>query len=193
MMKTPFTIDLSHHYTVDEEIIFPDDPGQNVSVSEDDETSEELDIPMSYGMGLAYRFSDRLTLSLDDFRIEWDDFTLRYGDGREISPITGESADEADIEPTLQFRAGTEYLYYSDPYVIPIRGGIFYDPAPADGGFDDFFGFNCGTGFARGRVVFDLAYQYRYGNDVAEFILEEYEFSQDAEEHMVYASIMYHF
>jgi hypothetical protein len=80
----------------------------------------------------------------------------------------------------------------ANPYVIPFRGGLFYDQAPARGGYDDFFGFSCGTGIARGRVVFDIAYQYRYGRDVAKIILDAYEFSQDTEEHLVYTSIICH-
>ena len=193
VFKTPFTLDLTHNITSDEEIIFPDDPNQNQSNSIDSETNDELDIPMAYGIGFAYRFSDQFTTSFDCYRIEWDDFIYRFEDGREISPITGDPADEANIEPTTQFRVGGEYLILADPYVIPIRGGLFYDQAPAQGGFDDFFGFSCGTGLARGRGFFDIAYQYRYGKDVAKFILDEYDFSQDTEEHLVYTSLIYHF
>jgi len=148
---------------------------------------------MSYGIGIAYRFSDKFTTSVDIYRTEWDDFILTNEDGDEISPITGEPADEANVRSTHQARAGAEYLHIADKYVIPFRGGVFYDPAPADGEPDAFYGFSCGTGFAKEKVVFDIAYQYRFGNDVAEFILEELDFSQDMREHTVYASIIYHF
>ena len=154
---------------------------------------EELDIPMSYGIGVAYRFSDTLTTSLDLYRIEWDDFLLRDENGNEISPITGEPAGESDIDPKNQVRMGIEYLVIADTYVVPIRGGLFYDPAPADGGSDAFYGCSFGTGFAKGKIALDFAYQYRFGNDVAEFILEEFEYSQDIREHTIYASVIYHF
>ncbi|MBW2176425.1 MAG: hypothetical protein JRH03_05635, partial [Deltaproteobacteria bacterium] len=147
----------------------------------------------SYGIGVAYRFSDSFTVSFDIYRTEWEDYTLTTEDGKKISPITGDLADEADISPTHQVRTGAEYLHIATAYVIPFRAGIFYDPAPADGGSDDFYGFSCGTGFAKGKVLFDIAYQYRYGEDVAEYILEEFDFSQDLREHTIYASIIYHF
>jgi hypothetical protein len=63
-------------------------------------------------------------------------------------------------------RLGTEYLFIKEKYVVPVRFGIFYDPEPAMKSPDDFYGFSIGTGYARGRVAFDLSYQYRYGKDV---------------------------
>jgi long-subunit fatty acid transport protein len=192
VLKTPFTADLEHSYTRYLDFQMPNSPIQNFEDLEED-TDEEIDIPMSYGVGLAYRFSDNLTVSFDIYRTEWDDYTLTNENGDEISPITGTPSDEADIDPTHQVRVGAEYLYITDTYVIPVRGGLFYDPAPADGGSDAFYGYSCGTGFARGKIVFDIAYQYRFGKDVAEFILEEFEFSQNLREHTIYASIIYHF
>jgi len=78
---------------------------------------------------------------------------------------------------------GAEYLFIKEKYVIPLRGGIFYDPAPAEGSPDDYFGFSVGSGIAYKRFVFDIAYQYRFGNDVGTSILQNLNFSQDVEEH----------
>jgi len=47
-----------------------------------------MDMPMSYGLGIAYRFSDRLTLSADIYRTEWQDFILTDSEGNETSPVT---------------------------------------------------------------------------------------------------------
>ena len=74
----------------------------------------------------------------------------------------------------------------------PFRGGVFYDPAPADGKPDDYFGFSLGSGIAVGSFVFDMAYQYRFGKDVGESLVEGFDFSQDVEEHTVYMSIIIH-
>jgi long-subunit fatty acid transport protein len=192
--KSPFTADLTHEYESDVEIIYPDFPAANVpSDPQSGKDDQELDVPMAYGIGVAFRFSDAFTASVDVYRTEWDDYVLTTENGDEISPINGEPADDADIEPTHQVRLGAEYLHITDKYVIPIRGGLFYDPAPADGEPDKFYGFSLGSGIARGRFVFDTAYQYRFGNDVGEFILEDFNFSQDVKEHTLYASVIVHF
>jgi len=193
VLKTPFTADLEHCYEWSSETRYPEAPAANTSDSSSGEEDEDLDMPMSYGIGLAYRSSDKLTTSLDIYRTEWNDYILTDSDGNKISPITGSPADESDVEPTLQIRAGMEYLYIKDTYVIPFRGGVFYDPVPADGKPDDFYGFSLGTGVARGNFVFDLAYQCRLGNNASTFILESFDPSQDVQENTLYTSLIFHF
>jgi long-subunit fatty acid transport protein len=193
VIKTPFTADLTHKSSYEMEIVRTDDDAVISFGSSSDETDEELDMPMSYGVGLAYRFSDTLTTSLDIYRTEWGDYILTDSEGNKISPITGESADEANVKPTHQVRAGVEYLYIKDTYVIPFRGGIFYDPAPTDRNPDDFYGLSLGGGIAIGKFIFDMAYQYRFGNNVNTYILESNDFSEDVQEHSVYTSLIYHF
>ena len=152
----------------------------------------ELDLPMSYGIGLAYRFSDRLTVSADFTRTEWDDFILKDSEGNKTSAISGRPKNDSDIDPTHSVRLGAEYLFMQPTYVIPLRGGIFYDPAPAEGSPDDFYGFSLGSGFAKGRLIFDIAYQYRFGRDVGGSILQDLDFSQDVDEHSLFASLIVH-
>ncbi len=41
--------------------------------------------------------------------------------------------------------------------------------------------------------MFDMAYQYRFGNNVGTSIMKEWDFSQDVEEHTVYSSLIIHF
>ncbi len=94
-----------------------------------------------------------------------------------------------------------EYLWYKKQiprekewYVIPFRAGIFYDPAPAREGTDDFWGFSLGTGFGRKGFVFDVAYQYRTGKGVGASMYDKaVHFSQDVDEHKVYASVIVRF
>lgn len=143
-------------------------------------------------MGLAYRFSDRLTVSADFTRTEWDDFVFKDSEGNKTSAISGKPKKDSDVDPTNTFRLGAEYLFIEPTYVVPLRGGVFYDPAPAEGSPDDFYGFSLGSGFAKGRFIFDLAYQYRFGRNVGGSILKNLDFSQDVDEHTVYGSVIIH-
>lgn len=77
--------------------------------------------------------------------------------------------------------------------VWALRSGLFYDPAPAEGSPDDYYGFSLGGGIAYKGIVFDLAYQFRSGNDVGGSILEGLGFSQDVQEHTIYSSLIFHF
>lgn len=182
VFKTPFTADLKHEVT-------KFSPGEYYKPSE----NETLDMPMSYGIGLAYRFSDNLTVSGDIYRTEWQDFVLTDSMGYDISLVTGLPVKKSDIDPTCQIRIGAEYLFIKEKYIIPLRCGFFYDPAPAQERPDDFFGFSLGSGISIRSYVFDFAYQYRFGNNVGKSALQHMNFSQDIEEHTFYASIIYHF
>ena len=193
VFKTPFTADINHKSTWNFAVRYPSNPGFEQTGSTYFDVDEELDMPMSYGIGLAYRFSDALTASIDIYRTEWGDFELTDADGNKTSPITGKPSSEADIDPTHQIRLGVEYLFIKPKYVIPLRGGLFYDPAPAEGSPDDFFGISLGSGIAKGRFVFDIAYQYRFGKDVGGSILQNLDFSQDVDEHTIYSSLIVHF
>ncbi len=193
VLKTPFEADLVYEHSFYSVSRIPElgiiDSSTNNEAVED----ATMDMPMSYGIGLAYRHSDRFTASLDIYRTEWDDFLITKADGSTISPITGGPADETDTQPTHQVRMGIEYLFITPKYLIPLRGGIFYDPAPTVGNPDDFFGFSIGTGIGIKRFVFDIAYQYRFGNNVGSSILKEQDLSQDVEEHTVYTSVTIQF
>ena len=193
VIRTPFTADLKHKSTFRSSIHFPTNPGADSSTSTSSTENEELDMPMSYGIGLAYRFSDWLTVSADFTRTEWDDFIFKDSEGNKTSAISGRPKNDSDVDPTHTVRLGTEYLFIEPKYVIPLRCGAFYDPAPAEGSPDDFFGFSLGSGFAKGRFIFDIAYQYRFGRDVGESILQNLDFSQDVDDHSLYASLIIHF
>ena len=184
VVRTPFTADLKHKSTFRSSI-------STTPISSTE--NEELDMPMSYGIGMAYRFSDRLTVSADFTRTEWDDFVFKDSQGNKTSAISGRPKEDSDVDATNTVRFGAEYLLIKPDYVVPLRGGVFYDPAPAEGSPDDFYGFSLGSGFARGRYIFDIAYQYRFGRDVGGSILQNLDFSQDVDEHSLFASLIIHF
>lgn len=193
VLKTPFTADISHKTSFRSEIKFTDFPANDSSSSTSNRLSEDLDLPMSYGIGLAYRFSDSFTASFDVYRTEWDDFEFKDSKGNKTSPISGLPSSESDVDPTYQVRLGAEYLIIQPQYVLPLRGGIFYDPAPAERSPDDFYGFSVGTGIGIDQFIFDIAYQYRFGDDVGSSILQDLDFEEDVKEHTVYASIIIYF
>ncbi|MCK4575986.1 outer membrane protein transport protein, partial [candidate division WOR-3 bacterium] len=193
VLKTPFEADLRHESTFNSSIHYPGFPAADSSSSIASAEDEKLDMPMSYGIGFAYRFSDEFTASIDIYRTEWDDYVLTDSNGNRTSPISGEYISDSDIDPTHQVRMGAEYLFIKPKYVIPLRGGIFYDPAPAEGSPDDFYGLSLGSGIAYKQFIFDIAYQYRFGNDVGTSIMKNLNFSQDVDEHTVYSSVIIHF
>ena len=193
VFKSPFSGDVkySNHQTVS--TVYPTYPEMNNTKVKRFSEKETLDMPMSYGLGLAARLSDALTLAMDVYRTEWGDYVLHTGDGRKLSPITGKPESESDVGATTQVRLGGEYLIIGEQMVIPLRAGLFYDPEPADGSPDNFWGISIGSGIAWKQIVYDIAYQYRFGRNVRAGMVEDQSARQDVDQHIVYMSVIYHF
>lgn len=191
--KTPFTADIKRDFSFTSYLDFLGTPHVDSRVSTPYTDSGELTMPMSYGIGLAYRFSDQFTLAADVYRTQWGDYLYEDSKGNKTCPITGLPESRSDVDATHQVRIGAEYLFVNENHVIPLRGGIFYDPAPAQGSPDAYFGVSVGSGIAYGRFVFDLAYQFRFGDNVGGSMLQDFDFSQDVRDHTVYASMIVHF
>jgi long-subunit fatty acid transport protein len=192
VVKTPFSGDLTHQFTFAEKMLSPAAGFSSASVATRT-TDEQLKMPMSYGMGVAYRFSDRFSVSADLFRTQWQNFILVNAEGKERSPINNKNPKRAEIDPTTQVRLGSEYLFIQPQYTVPVRAGLFYDPGPAPDSPDDYYGFSLGTGIGIGRFIFDVAYVYRYGRNVGDSLLSGFDFSQDVREHNLYMSLIVHF
>ena len=187
VFKLPFRGDLEHK-RVEKQLINGD-----IETTVDKMTEETLDMPMSYGIGLAYRFPNNIWIAADIYRTEWQDFILNSKEDGEISPITGKSLDESNIKATTQFRFGLEYRTDSkSPYVYSGRMGFFYDPAPTKGGYDEYYGISTGFGVNKRTFAFDIAYQLRFGNDIGTSIAPYYSLSQNVREHTVYASFIFY-
>ncbi|QTA78796.1 Outer membrane protein transport protein domain-containing protein [Desulfonema limicola] len=193
VFKTPFEADLEHKHSFSASLRYPDLPKLGQDSKNSSQTDETLDMPMSYGIGIAYQFTRNFTLSADLCRTHWDDFILTQSDGTQISPVTGKSVVDSQIVPTHQVRIGGEYLFITSNYIIPLCAGLFYDPAPAPSSPDDIFGFSIGSGIGWKQFHFDAAYQYRFGNDVGGYMIEERDFSQNMQEHTGYFSVVVHF
>ncbi len=186
VLKTPFTADLEHKVISREILGMPVEPEIRTS-------NEELDMPVSYGIGVVRNFSDHFSMSADIYRTEWDKYIARDEHGYETCPVSGKPADESDIDATCQIRIGGEYRIIDKEkgYLIPIRSGIFYDPAPAEGNPDDIWGFSLGLGLTKSDFIsLDIAYQYRFGRGIGASIMETLDFSHDVSEHMIYLSLI---
>lgn len=114
----------------------------------------EITFPDALGLGIAYRFpNDKLTLSFDVTRREWDDFVVidkwerlqgpggfgvRFPMPRRTSGVTGLSKQLSPHDPTYTVRLGMEYVFVNESkpkqdFLPSLRAGVFYDPEPASG------------------------------------------------------------
>jgi len=151
-----------------------------------------MKMPASYGLGLAFRHSDSLTVSFDLYRTEWSEFVIVDALGNETNPLTSLPASQGELGDTTQVRFGTEYLFIGEKYVVPVRAGLFYDPEPVTNGTDDYYGFSVGTGIASGRVVIDMSYQFRMGDGVTADLPGITGASADIDQHAVMFSAIFY-
>ena len=193
VIKAPLEAEIRYDYSFFSSISFPTAPASNSQNKAHLSEERTLELPMSYGLGLAVRLSDAPTLDGDIYRTEWGDYLLHRADGTESNPITGNPQSESDIEATTQVRIGGEYLIIRENAAIPIRAGIFYDPEPSEGSPDDFWGVSLGSGIAYKSFVFDMAYQFRFGRDVRTVKVGNQDSFQDVDQHTMYMSVIYHF
>ena len=166
VVKTPFTADLRHEFIYEQTQTLGGTPTVLPSIYQKEDV--ELDMPWSYGIGFAWRFSDVFSMDIDVHRTDWSEYILEDDQGNKFSPIDGRPKHQSHVKDTTQVRIGGEYLFIRQKknMVIPIRAGFFYDPEPSEGSPEDFYGFAVGTGIAYKGFIFDVAYQFRWGNDV---------------------------
>jgi len=192
VLKTPFTAKIEHTKKIVWDHKCPAYPKVNDSDSTFETFDEEMEMPISYGIGFSYKFSKNFFISTDIYTTRWDNFIYRDINGNETCPITGQNFHQSNTKPTYQVRIGAEYLFLNiaKDYVIPVRCGLFYDPAPAEKSPDDIYGFSMGLGFTQNDLFsVDLAYQYRFGNNVGEYQIKYRDFSMDIREHQIYVSM----
>lgn len=127
----------------------------------------EIDYPMSLGAGLGFRHNDALSFSFDMTWTDWSRFKQKNKEtGEESLPIGGiPLPTDRKIRDTLALRCGTEYLIFQRNSIIPVRGGLFYDPRPSLDKPTDVYGFSLGTGVVFKRFSIDSAYQFRWSTN----------------------------
>ena len=154
--------------------------------------NSEFNFPWIIGGGIAWRPQDPITLSFDMTWTDWSEFVFKE-DGLTTNPISGRPTSDGRLDDTLTYRMGCEYLWIREKAVFPIRWGASYDPTPSIDNSDDFFTLNFGTGVQIGRYNFDIAYQFRWGNNVNEITFQGFDASEDSGEHRVLSSLIYYF
>lgn len=183
------------------------------------EEPRDVRFPATFATGTAYRFNDRLTMSLDVTRTDWSDFYVEGRSGVRRSLVDNSNLDDpwrkSHFDPTYTARFGVEHVFIPKepeeklPRLWTLRGGLFYDQEPASGrkpGFhlpgyhgsgkpDSFYGGALGLGLLLNqRVNLDVAYQIRLGNGVnADFIRGIKGFEEDVVQHRVLISTVIYF
>lgn len=196
VVRTPFTATVTHTQRSSLEVRLQD---RAVPISSACSFREnlDLDMPLSYGLGLAFRLSPHLRLALDVARVHWSDFHLEASRQEPADcagvlsagvPVgKGQAVLSGAGDDTTSVRLGAEYLWVHSKVVVPLRAGVFYDPEPGEGGTDEFFGFSLGGGLAAGPFLADLAYTFRAGT------VQSQATDTSVQQHTVLVSLIYHF
>ncbi len=192
VVKTPFKASLRHEFRFKSTNTFGPPVDTTTSSQQNITEDVELRMPLSYGLGLAWRVSDALSFALDIYRTGWSKYILTDAQGNEFSPVDGRPESSSDVKDTTQIRIGGEYLFVGETTVVPVRGGLFYDPEPSHGSVKDFYGISVGTGIGYGRLIFDAAYQLRWGHDVDTGNLINTS-NADITQHLLLTSVIVHF
>jgi long-subunit fatty acid transport protein len=194
VVKTPFQASIHHQFDFSQSTTLGPPAGTTLNSRQSMEENVKLNMPLSYGMGLAWRVSDALSFDLDVYRTDWSDYTLKDSRGNKFSPIDGRPEEDSDVKDTTQVRVGGEYLLILEKHnmVVPLRAGFFYDPEPSEGEVKDFFGIAVGSGIAYKKIVFDVAYQFRWGQDIDTGNLISTS-EADVYQHSFLASVIFHF
>ncbi|HBI14960.1 MAG TPA: hypothetical protein DDY20_05525 [Desulfobulbaceae bacterium] len=193
VVKTPFTADVNHTYSENWTQRDIND-GSIYSGHICDTETVELDMPLSYGIGIAARFTDAFSMGLDIYQTQWEEYILTDGQGNQFSPIDSRPKNISDISNTTQVRLGAEYLFINPDknWVIPLRGGFFYDPEPAQETVRDFYGLSIGSGISFEKFSVDVAYQFRWGPEVGTSNLITTS-EADVYQHQLLLSLIYYF
>ena len=194
VIKTPFEASIRHEFSFVQTQEFGPPVNDTIISQQTIKEDVDLDMPLSYGLGLSLRLSDAFTIAADVYRTHWSDFILRDSRGNKFSPIDGRPKNESNVDDTTQVRIGGEYLFISQSkdIVVPVRAGFFYDPEPAEGDPEDFFGIAVGSGIGYKQFIFDAAYQFRWGKDIdTENLIPTSE--ADIYQHTFLTSVIIHF
>lgn len=194
VIKTPFEASVHHEFDFRQTITIGPPDETNVSDPPPFHEGVKLHMPLSYGGGLAWRVSDSFSFDLDIYRTEWSEFILTDSQGNRFSPVDGRPEGSSKVKDTTQVRFGGEYLFISkkNHIVVPLRAGIFYDPEPSYNEVRKFYGASIGSGIAYKAIIFDMAYQLRWGRNVDTGNLVPTS-RADITQHLVITSFIIHF
>ncbi len=89
-----------------------------------------FNVPDAFGVGLSYRFSDALGLTLDVNRLQYSDLTDDFRSSLAADSITPANAgiDGLRIDDGTEIRLGAEYTFLDMQNPFTIRAGVWHDP-----------------------------------------------------------------
>lgn len=191
VFRSPFTAKVTHKHSSNLTVTLQDGSAP-VTTSRSFRETLDMDMPLSYGLGISIHATEQLRLSLDVSRTHWSDFKLESSEQEDVLLVEngapsgkGRGVLDGEADDTTSVRLGAQYLFLQPQ--VALRAGFFYDPEPGDGGTDNFFGFSLGSGITIDGFVFDMAYIFRTGvinSEATDTTIYHHEFL---------ASIIYHF
>ncbi|KAB2836470.1 MAG: hypothetical protein F9K48_01790 [Candidatus Brocadia sp.] len=192
VFHSPYTADVDR--IIDNQS-FSDLSGSTFTFSNHTREHFEIDYPMSFGAGLGFRYNDALSFSLDVTWTDWSEFEQENKEtGEKSRPLGLDAPTDRDIDDTYAVRLGTEYLIFGQKMIIPVRGGLFYEPRPSLDEPTDVYGVSVGSGITFKRFSIDGAYQFRWANDVNGEDYGELQGTDfDLNEHLFLASVIVYF
>ena len=153
--------------------------------------------PLTWQAGGVIRWTQQFYTSFDVSQTRWSDFAFESESGGKINPFDGSRFGENPVDDTWTWRAGAEYLFLFDDFVIPIRAGYIQEERPALGEPDVYHGWSVGTGLGMnvgfGRLIVDIAFSTIAADNVQSVIPSQDGLETDTTQHQAYISAVLHF
>jgi len=189
--KSSWEADVDYEREYEQAAVFPKNAlanYHNTFTMDDDQT---LVWPESWGVGAAYRYSDRLTFALDVYTTRWSQYELETDSG-DIN-LLAVNDPEADVSnDAYKVHAGMEYLWILPKYVVALRTGIFYEPEPFQDEINESYGAALGGGLVYENYVLDVAFQYRAADDMEGEQIRGVASELDSRDILALVSLVYH-
>jgi len=169
-----------YHVTLDGDLTFSDVPsiplpgGANVKdLFPDSPASGTLDLPASYGAGVAFMPNKNWEFEFDIQVMQWSDFEELSVDVEKQTPAVGDIYQLENWDNTYSYRFGTSYGFGTDES-SEIRAGAYYEtsaiptetlrPSIPD---SDRWGVSIGYGYKGKHFFIDAYYMYIWLDDVS--------------------------
>lgn len=190
---------------------------RNGSLESNTRETRRIRFPDTLAIGVSYRANDRLTVSADISKTDWNDLVATTKGGRTFSLVDSTNRSDrsvaTDFGDTITVRIGAEYVLLPKDldgeldYLWTLRGGLFYDEEPASGRKDSsvtskgsgdpdsFYGAAVGVGLLlHQRMNLDVAYQIRCADGVnADLVQGVPGFDEDVVQHRLLISAVIYF
>ncbi len=139
-----------------------------LGINESSDYTQKVHHPTTYGVGIAYRYNPKLTLTSDFARTGWTTMSKDIDFKKEGLVVLKDISKDLDWRVTNRFRVGTEYKLNDK---ILLRGGFSLDPAavPDKGvSLTNLVDVNkkfitLGGGYNWNNLLIDSTYEYAWG------------------------------